>query len=280
MLQTFVLMWNPEISSFTKEDFNALHATMTDAKKPTLNWSIHEWENCHKGDRFVMVRCGRSGGGLVMAGRFASAPYAGDDWGKQGKPRHCADLEIRAMFNPDEPLLTTDELREAIPDFDWAGGHSGRVLTTEQSQILDATYMLQSSNRMTEVNTIAFGASAQQLKEYRTKSKMEFGVEMDNDNYEDLIVAQGRAIMLVVVEPPMYNYDCYWYNGGSFPYLLRDDRKFVAFVSEDGEMVAFRIKNIRTEVANRFGFDPKRSKYTEDPNGDCCYWRIVFELEK
>ena len=44
------------------------------------------------------------------------------------------DMEPNVIINPDEaPMLTTAELQEAVPSFDWTGGHSGRILTTKEA---------------------------------------------------------------------------------------------------------------------------------------------------
>ena len=42
-------------------------------------------------------------------------------------------------FNPDKDAIYPGlaQLQDSIPDFDWSGGHSGRVLTDEQSMALD-----------------------------------------------------------------------------------------------------------------------------------------------
>ena len=42
------------------------------------------------------------------------------------------------MINPDTfSLLTSDQLRDAIPDYDWFGGHSGTVLNKDQAEKLE-----------------------------------------------------------------------------------------------------------------------------------------------
>ena len=42
------------------------------------------------------------------------------------------------MIHPDRcPLLTSEVLAAEIPDFEWSGGHSGRILTDEQGYKLD-----------------------------------------------------------------------------------------------------------------------------------------------
>lgn len=102
-----------------------------------LNWSVWEHEKVKKYDRFVMVRVGEGKTGVVMSGMIVSDPYSGEDWSGKGRDTHYVDLRIAVMLHPEKaPLFTTEELMREIPDFDWTGGHSGRVLTDEQGSRL------------------------------------------------------------------------------------------------------------------------------------------------
>ena len=52
-------------------------------------------------------------------------------------------MEYKAdvLLNPDAvPILTAWELQNAIPDFEWNGGHSGLVLTDAQASRLDTLW--------------------------------------------------------------------------------------------------------------------------------------------
>lgn len=148
--KTFVLMWNPAISSVTLEDHvNDIPNLLTGY----FNWSVYEYEKAKKGDRFVMIRCGKGRTGLVMSGIFNSNPYQAGDWSGRGRKVYYMDLTPNFIADPErlENFITTEDLQKAIPSFDWSGGHSGRLLTEEQAAQLEkllADYLPQFCNNV------------------------------------------------------------------------------------------------------------------------------------
>lgn len=98
-----------------------------------------------------MVRVGNGITGIVMSGWILSEPYKGEDWSGKGREIYYADLRITVMVHPDSPLvLSTNELAEQIPDFEWTHGHSGLVLSTEQSMKLMNLWVLHQENHSIE----------------------------------------------------------------------------------------------------------------------------------
>lgn len=136
--QTFILMWNPDISSVSLEDHNSSIKNMyTDY----FNWSVWEYEKAKCGDRFYLVRVGGGNTGIVMSGVFDSHPYAGVDWSGKNRRVCYMDMLPNVILNPDKaPMLTTDVLQKAVPSFDWAGGHSGRLLSQEDARVLETLW--------------------------------------------------------------------------------------------------------------------------------------------
>ncbi|MBQ6069329.1 MAG: hypothetical protein IJK84_07495 [Bacteroidales bacterium] len=138
--QTFILMWNPAISSVTMEyhqycieNFDTEH----------FDWSVYEWEKAHEGDRFYLVRVGDGVTGIVMSGIFSSEPYIAEDWNEKrgSKQIHYMDMELNYIVNPETmPIITTAQLQDAIPDFDWEKGHSGILLTKKQAQKVERLF--------------------------------------------------------------------------------------------------------------------------------------------
>lgn len=125
-MNTYILFWNPAISSYKQDDFQE---KLRELEYNDLNWSVWEHEKASCGDRFYMVRCGEGKTGICMSGYFASDPYKGENWSGKGKETYYVDLDPDVMIHPDyRAILTTEELSRAIPDFDWTGGHSGRLL--------------------------------------------------------------------------------------------------------------------------------------------------------
>lgn len=153
-MKTTILMWNPAISSFQMEDFRKCIKVLKnnvdwwnnedeDEPKETvhLNWSVWDHEEVGYPDRFYMVRVGEGKTGIVMAGEFDSYPYEGEDWSGKGRKTYYADLNIDVMVDTEKmPYISTETLMEALPSFDWTGGHSGRVLDQDSALKLEAMW--------------------------------------------------------------------------------------------------------------------------------------------
>ena len=139
-MATYILFWNPAFSSYTMERF----LNDFDLQVRVDNWSFYEHEKVEPGDKFYMVRCGEGKTGVVMRGFIWSRSYVDEDWSpKKRKPIYYADIWWTVMINPEtaEKRLTPDLLTEAIPDFNWYGGHSGRRLTVKQANALDKLWV-------------------------------------------------------------------------------------------------------------------------------------------
>lgn len=77
--KSYLMRWNPSISSFTEKDFEECVENMVHGMF-RMNWSIREWEEARRGDLFFMMRTGDDKAGIVFTGQFISDPYPGDDW--------------------------------------------------------------------------------------------------------------------------------------------------------------------------------------------------------
>ena len=148
-MNTFLLLWNPAISSYTidrcDEEFDFKEAPLGDFIDDEqyfswdLNWSVREWEKAHKGDRFFMLRVGEGQpNGIVMSGRFSSNPYVDEDWSGNGRVVHYVDLEFDAAIHPNSPkILSSDILEKHFPDRNWRKGHSGQTIDNETAAKLE-----------------------------------------------------------------------------------------------------------------------------------------------
>ena len=133
-MKTFILFWNPGISSYTIERLRE----DLDAREHVSNWSVWEHKKAHKGDRFFMVRCGEGKTGICMSGFFSSEPYQDEDWSGKGREVYYMDLRADIVIDPDIlPILSAEILSQEIPSFDWSGGHSGRLLLAQKARKLE-----------------------------------------------------------------------------------------------------------------------------------------------
>lgn len=129
--KTYLLRWNPTISSYTLNDYRNDMEEYPDGFRS--NWSIYEWEEAHKGDRFFMLRTGDDKAGIVYRGEFLSDPYEGDDWaGQEGKKRQYIDIGCYDFIPADnQSPIDIELLEKEIPEIDWRKGHSGELLSEE-----------------------------------------------------------------------------------------------------------------------------------------------------
>ena len=135
--KTYLMRWNPAISSFTEKDYeecveNRVHGMFR------MNWSIREWEESRRGDFFYMLRTGDEKAGIVFSGQFTSDPYPGDDWAGSSKRRMYVDMICMNPVEPGtKPSLSLERLQKEIPSSDWTKGHSGILLSDNMAKRLD-----------------------------------------------------------------------------------------------------------------------------------------------
>ena len=129
----FLLRWNPEVSNLSVDEYNQIR------KEPhsTLCWSIWNWQEARSGDLFVMLRDGKKNPGIIFHGVFLDEPFERESWKDGAKMEHAVKISVESPTNPIlRPLVPLDELNEKIPDMNWRRGHSGVLLTQEQSRKL------------------------------------------------------------------------------------------------------------------------------------------------
>ena len=171
-MKTFILFWNPGISSYTIERLRE----DLDAREHVSNWSVWEHKKAHKGDRFFMVRCGEGKTGICMSGFFSSEPYQDEDWSGKGREVYYMDLRADIVIDPDIlPILPTEILSQKIPSFDWSGGHSGRLLLAPKAKKLEKLW-----KDFLEKNNPMFGKLA--LRTYVTHEDI-MGFDDDYESY-------------------------------------------------------------------------------------------------
>ncbi len=137
--QTFILMWNPAFSNSMENHIESI-GHIDDY---SFNWSVYEWEKAKMGDRFYMIRVGEGNTGVVMSGIFTSQPYASQDWNPNRNNRKIYYMDMKPNFivNPEtQAIITTEQLQDAIPDFEWRKGHSGQLLSAEQAKKLEKLF--------------------------------------------------------------------------------------------------------------------------------------------
>ncbi len=134
-MKTFILMWNPAISNYKREDFEQIVPY-----EYRLSWSIWDYKEVERNDLFYMVKVGEGNTGIVLAGRIRGNAQAGEDWSGRGRQVYYADLNIEFASDFDTPFISTEQLMKEIPGFDWNGGHSGRLLSDDMAEKLETLF--------------------------------------------------------------------------------------------------------------------------------------------
>ena len=139
--KTFIMRWNTDISNYTLSEFeNAMEDFFDEGFY--YDWSIWDYQKAHIGDKFYMIRTGDGKNGVVMRGTIIGTPYPDEDWSGKGRKVYYIRMNLTNMIHPEKTplLLTTDELTEAIPDFNWKEGHSGEILSDSQADKLEEVW--------------------------------------------------------------------------------------------------------------------------------------------
>lgn len=139
--KTFIMRWNTDISNYKMSEFEDAMEDFND-EGFYYDWSIWDYQKAHLGDRFYMIRTGNGKNGIVMRGTIIGAPYPDEDWSGKGRKVYYIRMALTHMIHPDKTpcLLTTEELTNEIPDFDWNNGHSGELLSDIQATKLEEAW--------------------------------------------------------------------------------------------------------------------------------------------
>lgn len=177
-MKSFILFWNPSVSSYTLQRLN--DDILFNKLNDDFDWSIRDHQFVHEGDRFFMVRCKNKPvpgklsqwgkqlwepfiddhTGVCMSGSFTSEPFRGEDWSGKGREVFYAKMFVDVAVNPDKmPVLKTSDLEAAIPDFDWEGGASGRLIdeaSADKLATLWEQFCKEHKEEIHNANTAAF----------------------------------------------------------------------------------------------------------------------------
>lgn len=146
-MNTFILKWNPAISSYGMDRFNddfyfGKKNIVEDESPWDFNWSVWDYEKAHEGDRFFMLKVGEGqNNGIVMSGVFCSEPYEGEDWSGKGRKTFYMDMEFDMVVDPTtDKVLPTSLLTERLPMIEWTKGHSGVLIEPDAALVLEKAW--------------------------------------------------------------------------------------------------------------------------------------------
>lgn len=135
--RTYVLTWNPDsrCPDMSEEEFRASIANMW-SDKYDLIWDISDCRSIRMGDRFFVVRNGQETSGIVMSGIFGSHSYF-----DHSKKCFWADLVFNFAVDYNvHPIITIEQLKSAIPDYDWSRTFGTNKLKVGQAKIMEKLF--------------------------------------------------------------------------------------------------------------------------------------------
>ncbi len=135
-MNTFILRWNPAVSSYKMEDHKKICEQIK--REPVFyNWSVREWQNLNAGDAFVLLQVGTDNDGITMIGKFISNAYESDSWRKDGTKIHYADIQIfYACDLSEKRSFNAKYFENKFPNIKWHGGHSGEKISEQDNEKL------------------------------------------------------------------------------------------------------------------------------------------------
>ena len=143
-MKTYILLWNPAISDYSFKSYSREYLRNVGT---VITWELREFENVKPGDRVFWLRCGEGKTGILMAGSIYESPFQEAHWKNPGEMTSYAPFLVEYAVDPEEvPIITTEMLQKEMPEFEWNGGHSGRLLNPEYAEKLEmmwARYVLE-----------------------------------------------------------------------------------------------------------------------------------------
>lgn len=128
-MNTFILRWNPAISSYKMDTHLDIVKHVKNDRYPThFDWSIYEWEKLRPNDMFILLQVGTDNDGVAMVGKFITEAYEDESWRNDGKTYHYADMQIFDAFDLSKEINLRAENFEKDIFIKWHGGHSGELL--------------------------------------------------------------------------------------------------------------------------------------------------------
>lgn len=102
-------------------------------------------------------------------------------------------------------------------------------------------------------------------------------LEINENNQQLILETIDGHLILCTEEMPVTYHGCYYYNGGEFPYILKEKLEFMVLADGENSCLTHIISK-KVVAGTRFRFQGPNEPGIEDPNGDSCIWKVHFEL--
>lgn len=125
--------------------------------------------------------------------------------------------------------------------------------------------------------TISIEVESGTIDRVRKGETTHISVQINEDNQSLFLENIDGHLILVTEEMPTTYHGCYFYNGGVFPYVIKDSLQFLV-LSDGSDDCLVKILSVETEPGTRFRFQGPGEPSVEDANGDSCIWEVEFEI--
>ncbi len=129
-MNTFILRWNSNISSYKMDEHLRIISHVREMKIPNaFDWSVHEWQKVKDGDMVILLQVGTENDGIAMIGKIQGNPEADESWRKDGSKAHYVFISIFDAFNPtEEKEFRAENFENDFDKIKWHKGHSGELV--------------------------------------------------------------------------------------------------------------------------------------------------------
>lgn len=135
-------------------------------------------------------------------------------------------------------------------------------------------------NKKRNIDDVFFAIEVDEdnINDVRSKSEGSISVELNEDSMNLILEnVDGHLIVREECMPETFH-SCYYYNGGDFPYLIKQSLKFLLLVNGKDRCLT-SIRKIETVPSVRFRFQDEGEPSVEDPDGDSCIWKVRFDVK-
>ncbi len=136
--RTYILMYNPD-DKYAETSDEELRESIVDVwpDKGDMIWDVSDCRSMRMGDRFFIVRNGQEKNGIVMSGIFGSGAYLYT----YSRQTLWTELDLNFAVDFDKhPILTTEQLQEAVPDFDWSRTYGCYKMKNDQAKKMEELF--------------------------------------------------------------------------------------------------------------------------------------------
>lgn len=138
---------------------------------------------------------------------------------------------------------------------------------------------MKSENKEVDINEMAITLEADSdvIDEVRSGKVTHIALQINEQNQNLILESIDGNLILVIDDMPTTYHCCYLYNNGVFPYAIKSSLSFLILNGGEDDCLT-RIISIDTEPSTQFNYKGADKPIVEDPNGDSCIWKIVFEV--